>query len=215
MKTTLHIAALGGILSAFSAGTTDAQLVSVTNRFTISIVNPTQTQLSGRSFDYYFWSVSELRANYTAAASHCSQVRMRFYVDGVERAVSGLLSASQATGFVDLGPVTPGAHVLTLRAEGVVGGCNTGRLVSWGGSVDVVRAARACDFEWLDIGRSGTNVVISWPKLPCNFLLEATTNQPPVGGWSLVPASPVLVGDRLTVTNRFARTDTFYRLRLE
>ena len=42
------------------------------------------------------------------------------------------------TGLVDLGPVSPGAHLISVQAEGQVSGCNVGKPFSWGGSLKVL-----------------------------------------------------------------------------
>ena len=39
----------------------------------------------------------------------------------------------QSTPFVSLGFIGPGKHVVGVQAEGQVGGCNVGNLVSWAG----------------------------------------------------------------------------------
>jgi hypothetical protein len=74
---------------------------------------------------------------------------MHFLVDGVERALSGFLTAGQSSGFFDVGPVTSGAHTIVLQAEGRVGGCNTGQLQGWGGTsmvtVSVAQPAAASE----------------------------------------------------------------------
>lgn len=178
-------------------------------------MNSTRTQFSARSIDYRFWSVGELRANYAASPLHCSRVRMHFYIDGMETAVSDYLSAGESTGYLDLGPLSPGAHVVSFRAEGLAGGCNPGWLLGWGGQVDIVRAARACDFEWLEVERVGEEIRLTWPQLPGRFLLESTTVEPPLDGGSEVTEVPELMGDRLTVIQGISAGSRHYRLRLE
>jgi len=64
-------------------------------------------------------------------------VRAHILVDGVERALTAFLTPGQASGFFDVGPVTQGNHVVALRGEGTVGGCNAGFLVDWGGTMSV------------------------------------------------------------------------------
>jgi hypothetical protein len=44
------------------------------------------------------------------------------------------------TAFVSLGFISPGTHVVGVQAEGEVGGCNIGNLVSWAGKVRLRRA---------------------------------------------------------------------------
>jgi hypothetical protein len=78
-----------------------------------------------------------LKVNYAAPREHCSSLRMHFLLDGQQKAVSGEIAPGQRTGFVDLGPVSPGNHVVGLQAEGIPGGCNTGRTLAWEGSAEV------------------------------------------------------------------------------
>lgn len=102
-----------------------------------SVTSTSGTQLSNVVYSINVVTDGLLRVEYTAAATHCSDVRMHFEVDGVERAVSAFLVPGVSSGFFDVGPVTPGAHVIALRAEGRVGGCNSGQLVGWGGTAQV------------------------------------------------------------------------------
>src|SRR5438094_6122364 len=67
---------------------------------------------------------STLLAQFTASPEHCSAIRVYFALDGVLSRVSGFLAAGSSTGFVDLGPVGPGPHTVSLVAEGTPGGCN-------------------------------------------------------------------------------------------
>jgi hypothetical protein len=79
-----------------------------------------------------------LVTEFTASPTHCSDIRVRFLVDGAPVTdFSEPLSAGESTGETDLGPVSPGSHTVGVQALGVVGGCNTGRLFSWGGTLDV------------------------------------------------------------------------------
>ncbi len=91
---------------------------------------------------------SVLQAQYFVRPTHCASVRVGFLVDGALKATSDFLGWPGApapfsdlaldTGLVDLGPVSPGAHVLGVQAEGQVGGCNSGQLDNWGGSLKVL-----------------------------------------------------------------------------
>src|SRR5258705_6469286 len=87
---------------------------------------------------------SVLQVQYTVRPTHCASVRVSFLVDGTLEATSDFLGWPGApapfsdlalgTGLVDLGPVSPGAHVVGVQAEGQVSGCNVGQLENWGGS---------------------------------------------------------------------------------
>jgi hypothetical protein len=79
-----------------------------------------------------------LQLSYTASPGHCSDVRVRFFVDGVERGVTAFLTAGQSSGAFDVGPVTPGTHTISLQGEGRVSGCNAGTLANWGGTAQAI-----------------------------------------------------------------------------
>lgn len=82
-------------------------------------------------------TVGTLMVNYVAPRTHCSSLRMHFLLDGRQKSVSGEIAPGQRADFVDLGPVSPGSHVIGLQAEGIPGGCNTGRIQAWEGSAEV------------------------------------------------------------------------------
>ena len=102
-----------------------------------SLVSTSGTQLSNTVFTINTQTLGVLQVEYTAAPTHCSDVRMHFLIDGVERALSPFLVAGQSSGFFNVGPVSAGPHTVVLQAEGRVGGCNTGVLVGWGGTARV------------------------------------------------------------------------------
>jgi hypothetical protein len=94
-------------------------------------------QLSSAAYPISIRTAGTLKVNYIAPRHHCASLRMHFQVDGAEKAVSGDVPPGHFTGYVDLGPVAPGNHVVSLQAEGVLGGCNTGRVTAWEGSAEV------------------------------------------------------------------------------
>jgi hypothetical protein len=64
----------------------------------------------------------------------------------------------------------------------------------------------------LSTTRSGGNVALSWPATGSNFVLEAKENVSQTN-WSAVPATPVLAGDELRVTNQINSPSRLFRLR--
>ena len=91
---------------------------------------------------------SVLQVQYFALSTHCSSLRVHLFVDGTLKVTTGFLGWPGApspfaelpldTGLVDLGPVSPGAHLISVQAEGQVSGCNVGQPFSWGGSLKVL-----------------------------------------------------------------------------
>ena len=108
-----------------------------------SVSSTSGTQLSNNVYTINLQTLGALELEYTAAPTHCSDVRMHFLVDGVERAVSAFLTPGASSGFFNVGPVSAGAHTVALQAEGRVGGCNTGALAGWGGTARTTVSALA------------------------------------------------------------------------
>jgi hypothetical protein len=59
---------------------------------------------------------------------------------------------------------------------------------------------------------SGENVVLSWPAFSSEFRLQSTTDLSSDSDWSLVVASPVVIGGRETVTLGATNDAEFFRL---
>jgi hypothetical protein len=75
---------------------------------------------------------------YTTAATHCSAVLLHVLRNGHQIAQTGRLAAGQQTARVVTHLRLPkGATTLEFQAQGFVGGCNVGRVFSWGGKVTV------------------------------------------------------------------------------
>lgn len=88
-----------------------------------------------------------LKVKYDVPPTHCSPIKIHFYLDGNRvrstgtlgwRGASGQFSSLPLTsGTIDLGPVSSGNHSVSLEAEGEAVGCNRGQLNSWLGNVQV------------------------------------------------------------------------------
>ena len=141
MRSRLAICVLAAA-AAFAVPAT-AQVVTTTYG-PFSITTNTGTQLSGPLYTVNnVATTGTLQVRYNAAASHCSDVRTRIFVDGIERGITTFLAPGQSSAFVDVGPVSAGTHVVALQGEGRVSGCNAGVLVGWGGTVDITTSAPA------------------------------------------------------------------------
>jgi hypothetical protein len=64
----------------------------------------------------------------------------------------------------------------------------------------------------LAIGRSGANVILTWPTNAVGFTLQSTTNLAPSAVWSAVFPASVVVNGQQTVTNVISGKQQFYRL---
>lgn len=102
--------------------------------------DPTK-QLCDPSVAVTVWTEGRLIVAFNASAGHCSSVIAHVRLDGEERFTSPPLGAGEGTEPRDLGPVAPGAHVVSVQAEGVVGGCNAGGLGAWSGTLDFTLSA--------------------------------------------------------------------------
>ncbi len=85
-----------------------------------------------------------IQAQFTANANHCSDILVRFNVDNYPQGDWLRVGPSQTVSSPSFS--RSGDHVLSVTAKGIDGGCNTGVLNSWGGtvrldSVDVVGPA--------------------------------------------------------------------------
>ncbi|MBL8309257.1 MAG: hypothetical protein JNL19_02435 [Burkholderiales bacterium] len=124
-----------GIVAAQQINTTTYSGISITTG------NATGIQLSATSYPIAVTTTGTLDVEFTTSAGHCSSMYVRFELDGNSASPAytspAPLAANQSTGFISLGPVTPGSHTVAIRTEGVVGGCNNGTLVGWGGTARV------------------------------------------------------------------------------
>ena len=135
-------------LFGVSATANSQETVAGIPDFAVTCTNP--GQLCDPPFSVSLETGSVLQAQYFVRRTHCSSVRVHLFVDGTLKATTGFLGWPGApspfaelpldTGLVDLGPVSPGAHLISFQAEGQVGGCNSGQPGSWGGSLEVPHA---------------------------------------------------------------------------
>lgn len=76
-----------------------------------------------------------VKVEFTASADHCSEIIARIIVDG-NRWISSRLGPGESDGGYNI-PLGPGQHSIGVQGEGITGGCNTGRLASWGGTLRI------------------------------------------------------------------------------
>ncbi len=123
-----------GFLGLLAASVVPAASIRFEEFGPFSVRSTAEGQLSSDVQELRTRTTAELQVKYVAPAGHCSSVRMHFLLDGAERGVSDPVSPGRSSGYFDFGVVPAGEHVVGLRAEGVVGGCNGGKLTSWGGA---------------------------------------------------------------------------------
>ena len=69
---------------------------------------------------------------FTANSNHCSDIIAHVFIDGVEFG-SDLLEPGETTPEFPLEDLQP--HTVGIQAEGIPGGCNTGHVDAWGGTL--------------------------------------------------------------------------------
>ena len=128
---------LTGLLVLFACAAANAVVTTTTyGPFAVNCTGA--VQLCNNTFSQTVTTAGTLQVQYNASAGHCSNVAAHVLVDGVQRAVTGFLTPGQASGFLNVGPVSAGTHTVALQGEGTVGGCNAGFLANWGGTMDVM-----------------------------------------------------------------------------
>lgn len=70
--------------------------------------------------------------SFTANANHCSDIIAHIFIDGSEFG-SDLLEPGETTPEFPLESLQ--SHTVGVQAEGIPGGCNTGHLDAWGGTL--------------------------------------------------------------------------------
>lgn len=121
------------VLSLCSLAISDAVAQSTTS-FPVSATCSGGGQLCNNLASIPVTTTGLLRSQFTGGGSLCSNVRIHYLVDGTEVAISDFVGANESTATIDLGPVSAGAHVIGLQAEGQLGGCNLGTLGAWAGT---------------------------------------------------------------------------------
>ncbi len=128
---------------------TNARFTSITNCDHFIEANEFATicvgdgQACGTTSDFMVDTCGLLMVEYVAPLSHCSALSVRIKVDGVLVHTTGVLLPTESSGLIEIGPVAPGTHVISLESVGVLGGCNAGIVENWGGTLYIHRCAEA------------------------------------------------------------------------
>jgi hypothetical protein len=77
-----------------------------------------------------------VKVEFTASSSHCSSIIARVFVDGREWG-SNVVRPGQRDGGYEIPLDRKGLHKFGVQAEGIPGGCNTGAISSWGGTLHI------------------------------------------------------------------------------
>jgi hypothetical protein len=77
-----------------------------------------------------------IKVEFTANANHCADMIAHLFFDGAEWG-SNIVHPGQTDGGYEIPIKRSGSHFVAVRAEGVPGGCNTGTVSAWGGTIRV------------------------------------------------------------------------------
>lgn len=107
-------------------------------------------QLCGPPFSVAVTTTAQktlLKLKYDVHPIHCSAVRLHIFVDGMliktteflgwRLAPSPFEDLPLSTGVLPLRTVRAGTHIVSVQAEGRSGGCNSGGLARWRGSLQL------------------------------------------------------------------------------
>jgi len=108
----------------------------------LACADPAQ-QLCSPPVSVTVWTEGRLIVAFNASPGHCSSVIAHLTLDGQDRFTSPPLAAGDGTAPQDFGPVSPGEHVVGIQAEGIVGGCNSGGVANWSGTLDLTLSGAA------------------------------------------------------------------------
>jgi hypothetical protein len=84
--------------------------------------------------------VGPIQLSFAFAPTACSDVEVIMSVDSTPVFTTAFLTPGQNAMFTT-GSISAGAHTVALQGIGEVGGCNTGNLVSWAGTLTVSSAS--------------------------------------------------------------------------
>jgi hypothetical protein len=99
-----------------------------------------------------------IQVQFTANANHCSDISVRILVDGYPQGDWLRVGPGQTATNPTFSK--SGAHVLSVAAKGIEGGCNTGHLDAWGGTVRM---------DSIDAVGPAPHPVPAAPPAPCKW----------------------------------------------
>jgi hypothetical protein len=132
----------GGLAAVGFAGPASADTV-VDQPLGVGQCQPNTSQVCPQEpqVNYTLPGPGQIRAHYTADPGHCSDIEVRMAGD------NRTYGAYPISEWIRIGPgqtadsaktdVDSGAHFVSVQARGIEGGCNTGHLDAWGGTLRV------------------------------------------------------------------------------
>lgn len=144
MKKVLAAAAISAAAAGGAASVVVSPANAGVNTYPIGATCPENSQVCGTVPTRTVNARGPLVAQFTASPAHCSRIIAQTLIDGQIRG-SQMLSPGQAARPVRA-YVLSGNHSVGVRAIGVRGGCNTGDLMNWKGTLVVKTGADAMPF---------------------------------------------------------------------
>lgn len=89
---------------------------------------PTKTQFYARN--------GSIKVDFTANPNHCSDMIAHVFINGKQWG-SNIVHPGQSDGGYEIPIDRAGLQQIAIQAEGVPGGCNTGALSAWGGTLRI------------------------------------------------------------------------------
>jgi YD repeat-containing protein len=113
--------------------------VAITNHQPVSVNCASSGQICEpqATFNIDITAAGIFDLQYVTPDSHCSDVGVRFSIDGVVVGSTPTLAPGGAQGGIKAAIPTAGTHTVSVQGLGTEGGCNVGTLASWAGNVRV------------------------------------------------------------------------------
>jgi hypothetical protein len=126
------IVAAAGTATLALAGPASAKPYVQDSYIEVPQCQPATSQLCPQIPTASVGAVMSPTVSFTANTNHCSDIIAHVFIDGVEFG-SDLLEPGETTPEFPLEDLRP--HTVGIQAEGIPGGCNTGHVDAWGGTL--------------------------------------------------------------------------------
>lgn len=110
-----------------------------TNIHVVQLCTSAGQKCNAQQFTPFTTTGGDVNFEFTADPGHCSDIVVRFIVDGSSLGETQLSPGERSGAFIT--PLKAGQHAVRLSATGVQGGCNVGKLGSWEGDLLIQRLA--------------------------------------------------------------------------
>ena len=126
------IVAAAGAATLVLAGPASAKPFVQESYIEVPQCQPATAQLCPQIPTASIGAIMSPTVSFTTNTNHCSDIIAHVFIDGVEVG-SDLLEPGETTPEFPLEDLQP--HRVGIQAEGIPGGCNTGHVDAWGGTL--------------------------------------------------------------------------------